>query len=60
MLNMYGCNFNMAKSWLSRLFLVELKAGFIPVAFVDFWFADQLNSLVIIFVDIGTVLKYMF
>ena len=45
-----------AKTWLLRLFWVELKAGFIPVAFVDFWFADQLNSLAIIFVDIGTVL----
>ena len=28
-----------------------IKAGFVPVAFVDFWFADQLNSLGLVFLD---------
>ncbi|CBY40785.1 unnamed protein product [Oikopleura dioica] len=34
-----------------KLLIRELKAGFIPVAFVDFWFADQLNSLAQVFLD---------
>ncbi|CBY13913.1 unnamed protein product [Oikopleura dioica] len=34
-----------------KLILREVKAGFIPVAFVDFWFADQLNSLGQVFLD---------
>ena len=31
--------------------MTQIKAGFVPVAFVDFWFADQLNSLGLVFLD---------
>ena len=30
----------------------EFLSGFVPVCFVDFWFADQLNSLALVFLDI--------
>ena len=30
----------------------EFKSGFVPVCFIDFWFADQLNSLALVFLDI--------
>ena len=39
------------KKFFWKLLLREVKAGFIPVAFVDFWFADQLNSLGQVFLD---------
>ena len=39
------------KRWLQNVVIKEIKAGFVPVAFVDFWFADQLNSLGLVFLD---------
>ena len=30
----------------------EFKSGFVPVCFIDFWFADQLNSLALVFLDV--------
>ena len=55
------------RSWIRKVFIAQIKvkrnfeklfliwihfkAGFVPVTFVDFWFADQLNSLVSVFLD---------
>ena len=36
---------------LFLIWIFHYKAGFVPVTFVDFWFADQLNSLVSVFLD---------
>ena len=44
--------FNSTRKWLQRVFMREVKAGFLPVCFVDFWLADQFNSLAIVFLDI--------
>ena len=45
-------NFNSTRKWLQRVFLREVKAGFLPVCFIDFWLADQFNSLAMVFLDI--------
>ena len=43
---------NSTRIWLQRVMAKEFLSGFVPVCFVDFWFADQLNSLALVFLDI--------
>ena len=43
---------NSTRIWLQRVIAKEFLSGFVPVCFVDFWFADQLNSLALVFLDI--------
>lgn len=49
--NPFG-SFNSTRVWLQQVFLREIMAGFVPVTFVDFWLADQFNSLVAVFLDV--------
>lgn len=49
---------NSTRAWLKRVFKIELLAGFVPVAFVDFWLADQFNSLSVVFLDIEYFICY--
>jgi hypothetical protein len=37
--------------WFMRVIGRTLAAPFFPVQFEDFWFADQLNSLVLVLLD---------
>ncbi|XP_006819156.1 solute carrier family 53 member 1-like [Saccoglossus kowalevskii] len=41
-----------ARFWLLRILCRIFLAPFFPVRFADFWLADQLNSLVAIFLDL--------
>ena len=49
---------NSTRLWLKKVFKIELLAGFVPVAFVDFWLADQFNSLAVVFLDFEYFICY--
>jgi len=43
--------FSKARFWLLERLWRLVACGFYPVEFADFWLADQLNSLVVLFLD---------
>jgi len=47
-----------ARMWVLRIFGRILAAPFYPVSFVDFWLADQLNSLVLCLLDHYQLIRF--
>lgn len=58
LLNPFPIFYHKARFWLLKRLWRLVACGFYPVQFADFWLADQLNSLVSLFLDFEFIICY--
>jgi len=58
LLNPIPMFYHKSRFWLIKILWRLVACGFYPVAFADFWLADQLNSLAVLLLDTQFIICY--